>query len=85
MMNAPIKVLLIEDNPADARLIQIMLAEARALSYDFSWVDSLTVGIERLRTGHVDVVLLTSVCPKVTGSTPCTGCATASACPPWWY
>jgi len=67
MMNAPIKVLLIEDNPADARLIQIMLAEARALSYDFSWVDSLTVGIERLRTGHVDVVLLDLGLPESNG------------------
>jgi len=67
MMHSPITVLLIEDNPADARLIEIMLAEAKALSYRFSWVGSLTEGIERLRTEHIDVVLLDLGLPESTG------------------
>ena len=67
MMQAPIKVLLIEDNPADARLIEFMLAEANGLRFEFSWVDSLTAGIARLRTDNLDVVLLDLGLPESTG------------------
>ena len=67
MTQAPIKVLLIEDNPADARLIEFMLAEANGLRFEFSWVDSLTAGIARLRTDNLDVVLLDLGLPESTG------------------
>jgi signal transduction histidine kinase len=57
-VNTPIHVLLIEDSPGDARLIQMMLAEAKGLNFDLTWVDNLPEGIERLRAGRIDVVLL---------------------------
>jgi PAS domain S-box-containing protein len=67
MTQEPIKVLLIEDNPADARLIGIMLTQASALSFQFSWVDNLTEGIERIRSSDIDVVLLDLGLPESTG------------------
>ncbi len=67
MTQEPIKVLLIEDNPADARLIGIMLAEANTLSFQFSWVDNLTEGIARIRSSEIDVVLLDLGLPESTG------------------
>jgi PAS domain S-box-containing protein len=67
MTQEPIRVLLIEDNPADARLIEIMLTEATTLRFEFSWVDNLTAGIERIRSGSVDVVLLDLGLPESTG------------------
>ena len=67
MMQEPIRVLLIEDNPADARLIELMLAEAKAFSCRFNWVDNLTEGIAQIRSGGVDVVLLDLGLPESTG------------------
>src|SRR5438105_78883 len=66
-MDTPIKVLLIEDNPADARLIEVMLAEARGLDFELSWADSLTAGMQRLATQPADVVLLDLGLPESTG------------------
>jgi signal transduction histidine kinase len=67
MTTVPTKVLLIEDNPADARLIQLMLAEAQALSFEFDWADSLTAGIRKLAERRPDVVLLDLGLPESTG------------------
>src|SRR2546427_3129986 len=66
-MRTPTKVLLIEDNPADARLIEFMLAEATGLKFEFTWVDNLTAGVERLRARDTDVVLLDLGLPESTG------------------
>ncbi|HEY2929663.1 response regulator [Piscinibacter sp.] len=66
-MRTPIRVLLIEDNPADARLIEFMLAEAPGLTFEFAWVDNLTAGVERLRARDTDVVLLDLGLPESTG------------------
>jgi signal transduction histidine kinase len=62
-----INVLLIEDNHADARLIGLMLAEARALSFSFEHVDTLEAGVQRLVRGGVDVVLLDLGLPGSSG------------------
>ena len=67
MNTIPVKLLLIEDCPGDARLIEIMLRESRALSVECHWVDNLTEGVERLRTGVFDVVLLDLGLPESTG------------------
>ncbi len=58
MSRKQITVLLIEDNPGDARLTQEMLAEARGLRCDLEWVDSLAAGLQRLAEGGIDLVLL---------------------------
>lgn len=45
----PIKVLLIEDNPGDARLIREYLGETPGTPFEMDWVDSLSEGLK-----HVD-------------------------------
>ncbi|MCB9117079.1 MAG: response regulator [Caldilinea sp.] len=53
-----ISILLIEDNPGDARLIQEMLGEARPATFKLERVDRLASGIDHLqRDRQVDVVL----------------------------
>ena len=52
------KIMLIEDNPGDARLIQEMLAEAEPGGFDLEHADRLFAGIKRLDRGNVDVILL---------------------------
>lgn len=42
-----IKILLIEDNPGDARLIQEMLIEAGSNQSDLEQCDRLSAGLER--------------------------------------
>ncbi len=65
-MNAePTKVLLVEDNPSDARLIREMLFEERGDSasvvrqtFALECVERLSAGLARLSSGDIDVVLL---------------------------
>ncbi|KQV81138.1 hybrid sensor histidine kinase/response regulator [Rhizobacter sp. Root1221] len=68
-MPLPIKVLLIEDNPADAKLISLMLAEGRpkGLMFDLVWAEDLPSGIERLHASGADVVLLDLGLPGSSG------------------
>ena len=54
----PVKILLIEDDPEDARLIQEMLAEVGEAFFDLECADRLSTGLERLTKGGIDVVLL---------------------------
>ena len=58
MDDRPIKVLLIEDNPGDARLIQEMLTETRSAQFDLECAEQLSSGLERLDKGGVDIALL---------------------------
>jgi PAS domain S-box-containing protein len=62
-----IRLLLIEDCPADARLINIMLEQSWAVNVQCDWVDNRTDGIDRLRSGAYDVVLLDLGLPESTG------------------
>ncbi len=62
-----IRVLLIEDNRADARLIEMMLREARGLHFEVHWSPNLTEGVRHLREHGSDVVLLDLGLPESTG------------------
>ena len=52
-MTHPVKVLLIEDNPGDAKQIAAMLADAsaRGLAFEMVWAEDLPTGVERLPIG----------------------------------
>jgi phosphoserine phosphatase RsbU/P len=52
-----IRVLLIEDNPGDARLIEMMLAEADGDSFELRHADRLEHGLQELGSGSIDIVL----------------------------
>ncbi len=60
-------VLLIEDNPGDARYIRELLAEGTAGSFKLDHADRLSRSLERLRAPGVDVVLLDLLLPDSTG------------------
>jgi CheY-like chemotaxis protein len=51
-------ILLVEDNPGDARLVREMLAEAGGWSFAVDWVTSLSEALEHLARGGIDLVLL---------------------------
>src|SRR6266404_1410301 len=53
-----IKVLLIEDNLGDARLIQLMLADAAGTLFETETVERLSAGLERLAADRIGIVLL---------------------------
>lgn len=67
MINKHIKVLLIEDNPGDTRLIREMLAEVGTASFDLKWADRLSSGLEQLARGGIDVLLLDLSLPDSQG------------------
>lgn len=52
-----IKVLLIEDNPGDARLISEMLASAKEVLIELDKVDRISLGLEKISEGGFDVIL----------------------------
>jgi len=54
----PIKVLLIEDSPGDARLLREALAEANDAAFGLEFVDRLSIGLRRLSEGGIDLALL---------------------------
>lgn len=58
MTRQAIRALLIEDNPGDARLIELALAEARSASFALEHAGRLSDGLERLANGGLDVLLL---------------------------
>src|SRR5207237_10705174 len=54
----PIELLLIEDNPGDALLIEEMLSEVKGFPFTFDHVARLSEGLERMASGTVGVALL---------------------------
>ncbi|MCX6028322.1 MAG: ATP-binding protein [Chloroflexi bacterium] len=67
MSDHPIRVLLIEDNPADARLLRELLREASAAGYAVTWADRLATGLARLAADAPDVVFLDLSLPDSQG------------------
>jgi len=58
MNDKPIKVLLIEDNPDHAQLVQELLAQERSNQFDLECAERLSTGLKRLDKGNIDVILL---------------------------
>lgn len=53
-----VDILLVEDNPDDAELIQVMLSETRYAEFHVTCVDRLSDAIDRINSHHFDIVLL---------------------------
>lgn len=64
MTNRSTQILLIEDNPGDARLIKEFLGET-GRAFELDWVDSLSQGLKRLN--GKDAILLDLTLPDSTG------------------
>ncbi len=54
----PIFVLLIEDDPDDALLIQRLLSKDVKVPFGVKHADRIREGLEHLRNGEIDIVLL---------------------------
>jgi signal transduction histidine kinase/DNA-binding response OmpR family regulator len=67
MSDAPHRILLIEDNPGDARLLREMLNEVPGTPFDLEWEGDLSTGLERLATGDIDAVLVDLSLPDSKG------------------
>jgi len=63
----PIHILLVEDNPGDARLIAQLLADADGRHFEISAAARLSSGLERLCTASFDLVLLDLSLPDSEG------------------
>src|SRR5208283_1175526 len=61
------KTLLVEDNPADARLIREMLKEHTASTFEVQHVTRLDMALERFREETFDVLLLDLGLPDTQG------------------
>ena len=66
-MKPRLKVLLVEDNPGDARLIQESLTEASDQSFDLEIAETLRTGLQRLQFGGIDAILLDLALPDSFG------------------
>ena len=53
-----VRVLLVEDNVGDARLIREFIIESGGSAFEVEWVKRLDAAMERLRNGGIGVVLL---------------------------
>ena len=67
----PIKALLVEDNPGDARLIQEMLAEIRSVPIDVKCAERLNIALNLIEQSEFDVVLLDLTLPDSRGLETC--------------
>lgn len=67
MENNNIRVLLIDDNPIDATVIQKMLSVAPGGPFPVEWVDRLSTGLGRISEQEFDVVLLDLSLPDSEG------------------
>ena len=57
-MSEPVSVLLIEDNPGDARLIELMLQEDPGVGFQLARAERLSRGLEILAGAGAGVILL---------------------------
>ncbi|MCX5994501.1 MAG: PAS domain S-box protein, partial [Chloroflexi bacterium] len=62
-----IRILLIEDNPGDARLLRELLAAKDGASFDLEHEDRLSTALARLAQGDIDVILLDLSLPDSQG------------------
>src|ERR1035441_3701893 len=67
MSSPPIQVLLIEDNPGDARLLQEMLKELSSFKTELTQISNMADGLSHLARNAANVVLLDLGLPDANG------------------
>ena len=67
MNKTTIRVLVVEDNPGDARLIREYLAQANGATFQLECVSCLAKALERLSRGGMDVILTDLKLPDSVG------------------
>ncbi len=67
MAEISIVILLIEDNPGDARQVQEILKDVKGFLFKIEQADRLTRGLSRLEQGDIDIVLLDLNLPDSNG------------------
>lgn len=60
-------ILIITDNDTDAKLLHDVLTQAKEDTFNIEWVKHLSSGLERLRAGAVDAVLVDLSLPDSQG------------------
>jgi two-component system, cell cycle sensor histidine kinase and response regulator CckA len=58
LINRPIQVLLVEDNPGDARLLQEILADVTSAEFELIQIDRLEAALQWLNANNCDIILL---------------------------
>ena len=67
MQNESIKILLVEDNPGDVRLLQEAMAEADTIEFELEHVERVKDALKRLDQESFDLVLLDLMLPDSMG------------------
>jgi len=67
MNQAPLKILLVEDSPSDAALLQESLTQSGFERFEFTHAERWAVAAQNLRQGQFDVMLLDLSLPDRTG------------------
>ncbi len=67
MTDNPIKILLIEDNPADVELVKEMIYDVKSVQFEFSHFDKLGSALDFLSNRSVDIILLDLSLPDAHG------------------
>jgi PAS domain S-box-containing protein len=67
MADKACKALLIEDNPGDARMIEVLLSQAQGEPFKLRSADRLSAGLEQLSAGDVNIILLDLSLPDSEG------------------
>lgn len=63
----PIKILLVEDNPGDARLVRELLRDVTTAQFDLMYATTMQDALTSLMAGGMDVVLLDLSLPDSKG------------------
>ncbi len=74
----PVRVLLVEDNPGDARLLEETLKQAVAGEFHLEYAEQLSEAVDALAHEQFDVVLLDLVLPDSQGLEALLGVSTAA-------
>ena len=67
MNQEPIEILLIEDNPGDAFLLQKQLQKANMMQFNLIHADNLQKAIAHLEQYYFDIILLDLILPDSQG------------------